>query len=141
MVAKVRPRFSATAYRRVLAWSMAGLAMSALGSSVVLAISSEASDDDRDALREVVDDQADQLDTLQQQLDCRYILSADVARLQAEVFVTVSQALAAATRRQPDAVALYVAHLEYLSGRLDEANDRRDEAIGLCETEPENVLG
>lgn len=141
MVAKVRPRFSATAYRRVLAWSMAGLAVSALGSSVVLAISSEASDDDRDALREVVDDQADQLDTLQQQLDCRYVLSSDVTRLQSEIFVTTAQALAAARRRDTAAVDLLTARLDQLAAELGEASDLRADAVAVCDTEPENVLG
>lgn len=141
MVAVVRRRFSATAYRRVLAWAMAGLAVSALASSVALAFSAEASDDDRDALRAVVDDQANQLDTLQQQLDCRYVLSADVSRIQADIFVTTAQALAAARRRDATAVDLYTTRLDSLADDLERASDLRTRAVTICDTEPENVLG
>lgn len=141
MVAVVRRRFSAMAYRQVLAWAMAGLAVSALVSSVALAFSAEASDDDRDALREVVDDQANQLDTLQQQLDCRYVLSADVSRIQAEIFVTTAQALAAARRRDTAAVDLHTTRLDQLAEDLEEASELRSEAVSICDTEPENVLG
>jgi hypothetical protein len=134
-------RFSAAGYRRALAAAMVLLGLSALTSSVTQALSARSSASDRAALADALDEQRDENQDLRDQLDCRYILSADVSRLQAEVFVTVSQALAAATRRQPDVVALYVAHLDYLAGRLDEANLRRDEALGVCVTEPENVLG
>lgn len=141
MVAVVRRRFSAMAYRRWLAWAMAGLAVSALVSSVALAFSAEASDDDRDALREVVDDQANQLDTLQQQLDCRYVLSADVSRIQAEIFVTTAQALAAARRRDTAAVDLHTTRLDQLAEDLEDASELRSDAVSICDTEPENVLG
>ena len=141
MVAVVRRRFSAMAYRRVLAWAMAGLAVSALVSSVALAFSAEESDDDRDALRAVVADQANQLDTLQQQLDCRYVLGADVSRIQAEIFVITAHALAAARRRDTAAVDLYTTRLDRLAVELDRASELRSDAVSICDTEPENVLG
>lgn len=140
-VAGMRQRFSAVTYQRVRAGALVGLALSALGSSVVLAFSSEASDDDRDALRSVVDDQAAQLDTLQQQLDCRYVIGADVTRLQSDIFVTTAQALAAARRRDMAAVDLLAEHLDRLSVELEHAQDLREDAVRVCQTEPENVLG
>jgi hypothetical protein len=128
-------RLSAIEYRKVWAWALAGLALSALGSSVTLAIVSEASDQDRDSLRAVVDDQANQLHELQGQLDCRYVLGADVTSIQADIFVTTALALAAAGRAEPEAVRLYTQHLEQLAKDLDQASAVRADAVSICDSD------
>jgi hypothetical protein len=136
MVSGVRRRLSAVEYRKVWAWALAGLATSALVSSVTLAIVSESSDEDRDALRAVVDDQEDQLHELQRKLDCRYNLGADVTSIQADIFVTTALALAAAGRAESDAVRLYTQHLEQLAKELDQASILRADAVSICDTDP-----
>jgi|SRR5262245_36823278 len=82
-----------------------------------------------------LDDQRDQNEQLQAQLDCRYVLSAEVNRLQADIFVTVAQALAATRRADEGSVDLYVTRLDELSVSLQEAADRRANAITVCEDE------
>jgi hypothetical protein len=137
----MRQRFSATGYRQVLAWAMAGLAVSALVSSGTQALSARSSANDRSALAVALDDQRDHNDLLQQQLDCRYVLGADVGRVQADVFVTVALALAAAGRADTPAVQLYTERLAQLADELERVSALRSDAVAICDTEPENVLG
>jgi hypothetical protein len=137
----MRRRFSALGYRQALAWAMGGLAVSALVSSGTQALSARSSANDRAALAVALDDQRDQNDQLQQQLDCRYVLGADVGRVQADIFVTVALALAAAGRADTGAVQLYTEHLDQLADELERASELRSDAVAICDTEPENVLG
>jgi hypothetical protein len=110
------------------------LAMGAVISSVVSAINAADSHAGFDAQRT-------QNETLQQQLDCRYVLSADVNRIQSDIFVLTAQALAAARRRDAAAVDLYTTALDQLAIDLEKASDLRADAVQVCDTEPENVLG
>jgi len=134
-------RLSALGYRQVLAWATIGLAVSALGSSVTQALSARSGANDRAVLADELADRRAQNDDLERQLDCRYVLSADVDRIQADVFVTTALALAAAGRGQTGVVDLYVARLDQLAIELDRAADLRQDAVQVCDTEPENVLG
>jgi hypothetical protein len=137
----MRRRLSVLGYRQVLAWAMGGLAVSALVSSGTQALSARSSANDRAALADALDDQRDHNDLLQQQLDCRYVLGADVSRVQADIFVTVALALAAAGRSDSPAVRLYSEHLGALADELARASALRADAVAICDTEPENVLG
>jgi hypothetical protein len=110
------------------------LAVGAVASSVVAAANAVDSHEGFVAQRE-------QNVTLQQQLDCRYVLSADVNRIQADIFVLTAQALAAARRRDAAAVDLYTTALDGLATELQEASDLRADAVKVCDTEPDNVLG
>jgi hypothetical protein len=94
-----------------------------------------------DAIRQQLADRGVENEDLRLQLNCRYVLSADRDRLESEIFVTTALALAAAGRGHREAVRLYTEKLEVLASQLDEANERRQDAIRICETEPENVLG
>lgn len=117
------------------------LAIGAVVSSVVSAINAVDSHEGFVAVDQELDDQRDQNDQLQRQLDCRYVLSADVNRIQADIFVTTAQALAAARRRDVAAVDLFTVRLDELATELAKASALRADALGVCDTEPENVLG
>jgi hypothetical protein len=117
------------------------LSIGAVTSSVVAAINAADSHAGFEALTEELGDQHDQNADLQQQLDCRYILGADVTRLQSDIFVTTAQALAAARRRDTAAVDLLAEHLDRLAVDLEQAQSLREDAVRVCQTEPENVLG
>lgn len=117
------------------------LGVAAVVGSSVAALNALDSHDSFDTLEDELEDQRGQNAELRRQLDCRYVLSADVDRIQADIFVSVAQALAAARRQDTAAVDLYAAHLDWLSGRLEEASDLRQGAVATCDTEPENVLG
>lgn len=129
------------AYYRAGLVSLVLLSIAALIGSVVAAINAADSHDSNDAIQEELGDQRDQNADLRQQLECRYVLTADRDRIQSEIFTTVALALAAARDRDRPAVTLYAAHLTDLAAALDRANDLRDRAIEVCDTEPENVLG
>lgn len=127
-------------FRAVLAAGLL-LAIGAVMSSTVAAINAADSHAGFDALTEELDDQHVQNDDLQQQLDCRYVLGADVTRLQSDIFVTTAQALAAARRQDRAAVGLLAERLDRLAVDLEHAQELRENAVKVCETEPENVLG
>lgn len=126
---------------RGVVWSLVLLGSAAVIGSFVAAVNAADSHDGLAAITEELDDQRDQNAELRQQLDCRYVLTADRDRIQSDIFTTVALALAAARDRNRAAVALYAEHLTTLAADLDRANDLRDRAIEVCETEPENVLG
>lgn len=117
-----------------------------LGAAAVVGASAAAlnaldSHDGLDAVETELKGQRAQNDDLEQQLDCRYVLSADVNRIQSDIFVLTAQALAAARRRDSAAVDLYTTALDQLAGDLEKASDLRADAVQVCDTEPENVLG
>lgn len=107
----------------------------------VAALNALDSHDGLDAVEDELEAQRDQNDDLELQLDCRYVLSADVNRIQSDIFVTTAQALAAARRRDSGAVDLYTTRLDQLADDLARASDVRARAVEVCDTEPENVLG
>lgn len=129
------------AYRRVLAWAMVLLGASALVSSVTQGLSARSSARDRTALAGQLDEARAQTDRLQDQLDCRYVIGADVTRIQSDIFVTTALALSAASRGDTAAVRLYTARLDQLAADLNRASALRSDAVAICDTEPENVLG
>lgn len=128
-------------YIRIGLVAMALLGAAALVSSVTQGLSARGSARDRAALAQQLDDARTQVGRLQDQLDCRYVIGADVSRIQSDIFVTTALALSAASRREPAAVRLYTARLDQLAADLSEASDLRADAVAICDTEPENVLG
>lgn len=129
------------AYWRGIVTALVLLGMAAVIGAPIAAINAldaHSSFDDLDEERAA--DREEILD-LRQQLDCRYVLGADRDRVESEIFVTTALALAAASRRERAAVQLYTQRLDDLAAELEAANERRQDAIAICETEPENVLG
>lgn len=130
-----------TAYWRARTVALMLMSIAAVIASTVAGLNALDSHQGRETISDELDAQRRQNDDLSRQLDCRYVLGADRDRLESEIFVTVALALSAAGRRETAAVQLYTVHLDSLAGQLDEANERRADAVAICETEPENVLG
>jgi hypothetical protein len=129
------------AYWRGIVVALVLLGLGAAIGAPIAAINAADAHASFNALEDALADQRDQNADLRQQLECRYVLSADRDRIESEIFVTTALALASAGRREAAAVGLYTAHLDGLAAQLEEANRLRSEAVQICETEPENVLG
>jgi hypothetical protein len=129
------------AYWRATITAAVLLGIAAVIGSPIAALNALDSHEGLNAVEDELDVQRDQNDELQQQLDCRYVLSTDVSRLHSAIFVTTAQALSAARRRDTAAVDLLTTHLDRLAEELEVAAERRLDAVDICDTEPENVLG
>lgn len=129
------------AYFRALLACVGLLSFGAVVGTSVAALNALDSHDGLDAVETELEGQRDQNDALELQLDCRYVLSADVNRIQSAIFVTTAQALAAARRRDIAAVDLFTTRLDQLATELEKASDVRARAVEVCDTEPESVLG
>ncbi len=84
---------------------------------------------------------ADDNDRLNDQLDCRAKLNAEVQRVTSEIVTAQARAISAAIRRDRPALDTEAAAIDQLAVALDVANDRRERATDLCDTGPATTLG